>query len=141
MVGLCIFNSLDKNKRKKIVETLKSFGAELVWSLERHLDEFDDLDNFFWVDFGVSERWPDVPPIIKPWPIKPWTMVDKIFTIDKFLEKFPFEIGDEVIYLDSNWKIIKKYWNEEIGTVKYDLKSKTREVLEKIPAENLVKKD
>lgn len=68
-------------------------------------------------------------------------MVDKIFTIDKFLEKFPFEIGDEVVYLDSNWKIIKKYWNEEIGTVEYDLESETKEVLKKIPAENLVKKN
>ena len=139
MVGLCIFNELDKNKREKIMETLKSFGAEPVFSLERHLDEFDDLDNFFWVDFISGEF--NTPPIIKPYPIRPWrTVVDKIFTIDKFLEKFPFEIGDEVVYLNSNWKIIKKYWNEEIGTVEYDLKSKSKEVLEKIPAENLVKK-
>jgi hypothetical protein len=140
MVGLCIFNELDKNKREKIMETLKSFGAEPVWSLERHLDEFNELDNFFWVDF-ISEEF-NTPPIIKPYPIRPWrTVVDKIFTIDKFLEKFPFEVGDEVVYLDSNWKIIKKYWNEEIGTVEYDLKSETKEVLKKIPAENLFKKD
>lgn len=140
MVGLCIFNDPDKNKRKNIMRILKSFGAEPVFSLERHLDEFDDLDNFFWVDF-ISEEF-NTPPIIKPYPIRPWrTVVDKIFTIDEFLEKFPFEIGDEVVYLDSNWKIIKKYWNEEIGTVDYDLKSETKEVLEKIPAENLVKKN
>lgn len=140
MVGLCIFNELDKNKREKIMETLKSFGAEPVFSLERHLSEFDELDQFFWVDYNYSEKFDNTPPIIKPWPIRPWTMVDKIFTIDEFLEKFPFEIGDDVVYLNSNWKIIKKYWNEEMGTVEYDLKSETKEVLEKIPAENLVKK-
>ena len=117
MRALCIFNDSDKNKRKKIMETLKSFGAEPVWSLERHLDEFDDLDNFFLVDYGWNEKFDDASVFIKPWPIRPWTMIDKIFTVDEFLEKFPFELGDKVVYLDSNWEIIKKYWNEEIGTV------------------------
>lgn len=60
MVGLCIFNDPDKNKRKNIMRILKSFGAEPVFSLEKHLDDFDDLDHFFWVDF-ISEEF-NTPP-------------------------------------------------------------------------------
>ena len=79
--------------------------------------------------------------MIKYWPIRPWTMVETFYTIDEFLEKFPFEVGDTVFYSNFNWKIIKKYWNVWVGTVEYDLisVSDSKEILEKIPAEKLIK--
>ena len=137
---LCIFNDPDKNKRRKILEVLESFGYETVFSLKRHIDDFTDMDQFFWVDSGNWNFKLEVP-MIKYWPIRPWTKVETILTIDEFLEKFPLEIGDIVLYLNSNWKIIKKYWNIRVGAVEYDLMSvsDSKEILEKIPEEKLIK--
>ena len=137
---LCILNDPDKNKRRKILEVLESFGFEPVFSLKRHIDEFTDMNQFFWVDSGNWNFKLDTP-MIKYWPIRPWTMVETFYTIDEFLEKFPFEVGDTVFYSNFNWKIIKKYWNVWVGTVEYDLisVSDSKEILEKIPAEKLIK--
>lgn len=140
IIDLCILNDPDKNKRRKILEVLESFGYETVFSLKRHIDDFTDMDQFFWVDSGNWNFSLEVP-MIKYWPIRPWTKLESILTIDEFLEKFPFEIGDMVLYSNSNWKIIKKYWNVRVGTVEYDLMSMSdsKEILEKIPAEKLIK--
>ena len=46
------------------------------------------------------------------------------YTLEKFLEKFPYKVGDKVIYEDKVRKITKMVWEERTNTVAYKLDDK-----------------
>lgn len=47
-----------------------------------------------------------------------------IFTLEEFLEKFPYKLGDKVIYEDKRREITKMVWEEQTNTVAYKLDNK-----------------
>lgn len=49
---------------------------------------------------------------------------NKFFTLEEFLEKFPYKIGDKVIYENKMRKITKMVWEEQTNTVAYKLDDK-----------------
>lgn len=137
---LCILNDPDKYKRRKLFEVLESFGFRSAYFHKGLIDKINDMGVFFWVDFNPRLD----KPLIKDCPIRPTTLVETIPTIDEFLYKFSFDVGDEIGYLGSEWKIIKKYWNREVGTAEYDLKQTNSsffwnsKTLHGVPSEDLL---
>lgn len=49
---------------------------------------------------------------------------EKGFTIEEFLEKFPYKVGDKVIYENKMRTITKMVWEEQTNTVAYKLDDK-----------------
>ena len=47
-----------------------------------------------------------------------------IFTLEEFLEKFPYKVGDKVIYEDKIREITKIVWEEQTNTIAYKLDDK-----------------
>lgn len=46
------------------------------------------------------------------------------FTLEQFLEKFPYKVGDKVIYEDKVREVTKMVWEEHTNTVAYKLDDK-----------------
>lgn len=54
-----------------------------------------------------------------------WTKLTyNIFTLEEFLEKFPYKVGDKVIYEDKVREVTKMVWEEQTNTVAYKLDDK-----------------
>lgn len=47
-----------------------------------------------------------------------------IYTLDEFLEKFPYKVGDKVVYENKKREITKMGWEERTNTVAYKLDDK-----------------
>lgn len=47
-----------------------------------------------------------------------------IYTLDEFLEKFPYKVGDKVVYEDKRREITNMVWEEQTNTVAYKLDDK-----------------
>lgn len=47
-----------------------------------------------------------------------------IYTLDEFLEKFPYKVGDKVVYENKRREITKMGWEERTNTVAYKLDDK-----------------
>ena len=47
-----------------------------------------------------------------------------VFTLEQFEEKFPYKVGDKVIYEDKRREITKMVWEEQTNTVAYKLDDK-----------------
>lgn len=48
----------------------------------------------------------------------------QIYTLEQFLKKFPYKIGDKVIYENKRRKITKMVWEEQTNTIAYKLDDK-----------------
>lgn len=49
---------------------------------------------------------------------------DVVYTLEEFLDKYPYKVGDKVIYEDKRMKITKMVWEEQTNTVAYKLDDK-----------------
>lgn len=47
-----------------------------------------------------------------------------VFTLEEFEEKFPYKVGDKVIYEDKRREITKMVWEEQTNTIAYKLDDK-----------------
>lgn len=48
----------------------------------------------------------------------------KVFTLEEFLEKFPYKVGDKVTHnMGILMKIVQMYWDTECNVVRYDIQS------------------
>ena len=47
-----------------------------------------------------------------------------VFTLEEFLEKFPYKVGDKVVYENKKREITKMVWEERTNTVAYKLDDK-----------------
>lgn len=45
------------------------------------------------------------------------------FTLEEFLEKFPYKVGDKVLAFGNKWTIVGAVWDRSIEEVVYTIKS------------------
>lgn len=95
----------------EIIEILKMLGGRLVYLN----DTFGTLnDRIYFIDKYNDISWD----YIGPEEIKNY----EIFTIEKFLEKYPYQVGDKILYDNKLCKITAMVW--EYNSICYKLNDK-----------------
>ena len=109
-------------KGKEIIELLKMLGGK---------NEFEDIsfitpNIFLYID---DDYYSEI-----EWDYIGLEEIEKykIFTLEEFLEKYPYKVGDKVIvgYYKGVWEIIELLWSENLNIIHYGISNgKTKELV------------
>jgi hypothetical protein len=93
----------------EVIETLEMLGGkrEGVF-LGNVIDVGYYIDSNGYIDYGYANFLDNI----------------IIYTLDEFLEKFPYKVGDKVVYEDKRREITNMVWEEQTNTVAYKLDDK-----------------
>ena len=95
---------------EEIVELLETFGANKVG----YTGTFDNF--YYWIEGGEITSSNTIP----------FNSIQ--FTVEEFLEKFPYKVGDKVLHnLDIVMLIERMYWDSECNIIRYDIVSQVDE--------------
>ena len=101
----------------------KTRGSEVIALLEMlggnnpHKYTADCESLYFYIDGGTNNIYYD-------WANNPKESSKCLFTLEEFLEKFPYKVGDKVTHnLGILMNVVRMYWDAECNVIRYDIQS------------------